>query len=161
MWSLKHFAHCCYKQRHNEVLTILFQRDNSKRSFTFLNFFTCGLLVGLVTVADYISRAESQSRQLTSKEPKKNKDMVSTLFNVLSDTIRPSLSIFVQKNHQTWFCHISHLGSGWSHRRAQPSAGTVHHQWSQQLHCWQRGPWCWWSSKVFHQEACQSVLRGL
>ncbi|XP_008336486.1 RNA-binding protein FXR1 isoform X3 [Cynoglossus semilaevis] len=28
-----------------------------------------------VTVADYISRAESQSRQLTSKEPKKNKDM--------------------------------------------------------------------------------------
>ncbi|KAM7409245.1 hypothetical protein PAMA_000956 [Pampus argenteus] len=31
---------------------------------------------GIVTVADYISRAESQSRQMTTKDPKKNKDVV-------------------------------------------------------------------------------------
>lgn len=30
---------------------------------------------GIVTVADYISRAESQSRQMTTKDPKKNKDV--------------------------------------------------------------------------------------
>uniref|UniRef100_A0A3P8TC27 FMR1 autosomal homolog 1 n=1 Tax=Amphiprion percula TaxID=161767 RepID=A0A3P8TC27_AMPPE len=33
---------------------------------------------GIVTVADYISRAESQSRQMTTKDSKKNKDLVST-----------------------------------------------------------------------------------
>uniref|UniRef100_A0A3B4Y2N5 FMR1 autosomal homolog 1 n=1 Tax=Seriola lalandi dorsalis TaxID=1841481 RepID=A0A3B4Y2N5_SERLL len=33
---------------------------------------------GIVTVADYISRAESQSRQMTTNEPKKNIDVVST-----------------------------------------------------------------------------------
>uniref|UniRef100_A0A7N8X2B6 FMR1 autosomal homolog 1 n=1 Tax=Mastacembelus armatus TaxID=205130 RepID=A0A7N8X2B6_9TELE len=33
---------------------------------------------GIVTVADYISRAESQSRQMSTKDTKKNKDVVST-----------------------------------------------------------------------------------
>ncbi|XP_028299593.1 RNA-binding protein FXR1 isoform X2 [Gouania willdenowi] len=40
-----------------------------------------------VTVADYISRAESQSRQQTAKEPKKNKDVV----DVIAEDIPPSV----------------------------------------------------------------------
>lgn len=40
-------------------------------------FLFCCCLVCTVTVADYISRAESQSRQMTTKDTKKSKDVVS------------------------------------------------------------------------------------
>lgn len=70
----------------------------------------------LVTVADYISRAESESRQLAKKDPKKNKEVVSTKissclmhFLMLTPFLGPSS--FSQKRiynlnskNPQWFC---------------------------------------------------------
>uniref|UniRef100_A0A3Q1DFW1 Agenet-like domain-containing protein n=1 Tax=Amphiprion ocellaris TaxID=80972 RepID=A0A3Q1DFW1_AMPOC len=52
---------------------------------------------GIVTVADYISRAESQSRQMTTKDSKKNKDLVSTYIHFYS---RANIIAKGVSNHQ-------------------------------------------------------------
>lgn len=46
-------------------------------------------LVCVVTVADYISRAESQSRQMTTKDHKKSKDVVSATANLYKLLMSP------------------------------------------------------------------------
>lgn len=126
------------------------------------------LVVNAVTVADYISRAESQSRQMTTKDTKKNKEVVSTLnatFSFVSsndpndflsfsmnwpDTVYPSLCLYL-------FPPVC-AGSYGDHRWAQPTVRSGNHQRLQQRGFWWGRQRRHTDSWIFHREVPQSLL---